>query len=99
MRKVITKTCALIMTVSMLFGMIFMSDSATTYSMAATKTVETPESSKNALTKYKKISEINNNTILGTDFTYYQQCLTWGKQYKDYMSQSVDNLFTINEQI
>lgn len=65
MRKVITKTCALIMTVSMLFGMIFMSDSATTYSMAATKTVETPESSKNALTKYKKISEINNNTILG----------------------------------
>lgn len=75
MRKVITKTCALIMTVSMLFGMIFMSDSATTYSMAATKTVETPESSKNALTKYKKISEINNNTILGTDFTYYQQCL------------------------
>lgn len=82
------------MTVSMLFGMIFMSDSATTYSMAATKTVETPESSKNALTKYKKISEINNNTILGTDFTYYQQCLTWGKQYKDYMSQSVDNLFT-----
>ena len=55
MRKVITKTCALIMTVSMLFGMIFMSDSATTYSMAATKTVETPESSKNALTKYKKI--------------------------------------------
>ena len=44
MRKVITKTCALIMTVSMLFGMIFMSDSATTYSMAATKTVETPES-------------------------------------------------------
>ena len=94
MRKVITKTCALIMTVSMLFGMIFMFDSATTYSMAATKTVETPESSKNALTKYKKISEINNNTILGTDFTYYQQCLTWGKQYKDYMSQSVDNLFT-----
>ena len=94
MRKVITKTCALIMTVSMLFGMIFMSDSATTYSMAATKTVETPESSKNALTKSKKISEINNNTILGTDFTYYQQCLTWGKQYKDYMSQSVDNLFT-----
>lgn len=94
MRKVIIKTCALIMTVSMLFGMIFMSDSATTYSMAATKTVETPESSKNALTKYKKISEINNNTILGTDFTYYQQCLTWGKQYKDYMSQSVDNLFT-----
>mgnify|MGYP007022481205 CR=1 FL=1 len=55
MRKVIIKTCALIMTVSMLFGMIFMSDSATTYSMAATKTVETPESSKNALTKYKKI--------------------------------------------
>ena len=30
----------------------------------------------------------------GADFTYYQQCLTWGKQYKDYMSQPVDNLFT-----
>ena len=70
MRKVITKTCALIMTVSMLFGMIFMSDSANTYSMAATKTVETPESSKNALTKYKKYP-YSTLPILGTDFTYY----------------------------
>ena len=43
--------------------------------------------------KYKKISGIGANTILGADFTYYQQCLEWGKSYKNYMSQSVDNIF------
>lgn len=53
-----------------------------------------PESSKDALKKYSKISDIDSTTILGADFTYYQQCLTWGKQYKNYMSQPVDNLFT-----
>lgn len=53
-----------------------------------------PESSKDALKKYSKISDINSTTILGVDFTYYQQCLTWGKQYKNYMSQPIDNLFT-----
>ena len=40
-----------------------------------------PESSNDALMKYSKISDIDSTTILGADFTYYQQCLTWGKQY------------------
>lgn len=94
MKKIITKICALIVTVSMLFGIVFMSDSVTAYSMATTKKIEKSETSKNAFSKYSKIEGINDNTILGADFTYYQQCLSWGKQYKNYMSQSVDNLFT-----
>ncbi|MBN2927364.1 MAG: glycosyl hydrolase 53 family protein [Eubacterium sp.] len=94
MKKFLIKICALLTISSMLFGVVFMSDSATAYSMAAANTVETPESSRDALKKYKEISEINNDTILGVDFTYYQQCLTWGKQYKNYMSQPIDNLFT-----
>lgn len=53
-----------------------------------------PESSKDALKKYSKISDINSTTILGADFIYYQQCMIWGKQYKTYMGQPVDNLFT-----
>ena len=56
-------------------------------------TIEIPEISKDAFKKYKKISGIGANTILGADFTYYQQCLEWGKSYKNYMSQSVDNIF------
>ena len=55
--------------------------------------IEIPEISKDAFKKYKKISGIGANTILGADFTYYQQCLEWGKSYKNYMSQSVDNIF------
>jgi len=94
MKKFLIKICALLTVSSMLIGVVFMSDFATAYSMAAANTVETPESSRDALKKYKEISEINNDTILGVDFTYYQQCLTWGKQYKNYMSQPIDNLFT-----
>lgn len=94
MKKFLIKICALLTVSSMLIGVVFMSDFATAYSMAAANTVETPESSRDALKKYKEISEINNATILGVDFTYYQQCLTWGKQYKNYMSQPIDNLFT-----
>ena len=41
--------------------------------------IEIPEISKDAFKKYKKISGIGANTILGADFTYYQQCLEWGK--------------------
>ena len=92
MKKFLIKICVLIMVAGMLVGMTFMSDTA--YSMAAGKTVETPESSRDALKKYKRISGINSNTITGADFTYYQQCLVWGKQYKNYRSQVVDNLFT-----
>lgn len=55
--------------------------------------IEIPETSKEAFKKYKKISGIGENTILGADFTYYQQCLEWGKSYKNYMSQTVNNIF------
>ena len=55
--------------------------------------IEVPETSKDAFKKYEKISGIGEDTILGADFTYYQQCLEWGKSYKNYMSQSVDNIF------
>lgn len=63
---------------------------------AATKAstdISTPETSKDAFNKYKKIDGINGNTILGADFSYYQQCLEWGKTYKNYMSQPVDDIF------
>lgn len=60
--------------------------------------IEVPETSKDAFKKYEKISGIGENTILGADFTYYQQCVNpknpeWKKTYKDYMSQPLDDIF------
>ena len=55
---------------------------------------EIPETSKGAFEKYKQIEGINQNTILGADFTNYQQCLGWKKEYKNYMSQPVDDIFS-----
>ena len=52
-----------------------------------------PETSKGALNKYAKIDGISNSTVLGADFTNYQQCLGWEKEYKNYMSQPVDDIF------
>ena len=91
------KRCVAIAMASMLFATTgFSLDThpvkAQEVSSSADK-IEIPEISKDAFKKYKKISGIGANTILGADFTYYQQCLTWGKQYKNYMSQSVDNIF------
>ncbi len=54
---------------------------------------EIPETSKGAFEKYEQIEGINENTILGADFTNYQQCLGWEKEYKNYMSQPVDDIF------
>lgn len=51
------------------------------------------ETSKDAFNKYGRIKGIDNNTILGADFSYYQQCLDWKKEYKNYMSQPVDDIF------
>ena len=60
---------------------------------------EIPETSKDAFDKYEQIEGINESTILGADFTDYQQCLGWGKEYKNYMSQPVDDIFAyIKEQ-
>ena len=91
------KRCVAIAMASMLFATTgFSLDThpvkAQEVSWSADK-IEIPEISKDAFKKYKKISGIGANTILGADFTYYQQCLEWGKSYKNYMSQSVDNIF------
>lgn len=91
------KRCVAIAMASMLFATTgFSLDThpvkAQEVSSSADK-IEIPEISKDAFKKYKKISGIGANTILGADFTYYQQCLEWGKSYKKYMSQSVDNIF------
>lgn len=91
------KRCVAIAMASMLFATTgFSLDThpvkAQEVSSSADK-IEIPEISKDAFKKFKKISGIGANTILGADFTYYQQCLEWGKSYKNYMSQSVDNIF------
>lgn len=91
------KRCVAIAMASMLFATTgFSLDThpvkAQEVSSSADK-IEIPEISKDAFKKYKKISGIGANTILGADFTYYQQCLEWGESYKNYMSQSVDNIF------
>ena len=91
------KRCVAIAMASMLFATTgFSLDThpvkAQEVSSSADK-IEVPETSKDAFKKYEKISGIGANTILGADFTYYQQCLEWGKSYKNYMSQSVDNIF------
>ena len=91
------KRCVAIAMASMLFATTgFSLDThpvkAQEVSSSADK-IEIPEISKDAFKKYKKSSGIGANTILGADFTYYQQCLEWGKSYKNYMSQSVDNIF------
>lgn len=93
----VIKRCVAIAMASMLFATTgFSLDThpvkAQEVSSSADK-IEIPEISKDAFKKYKKISGIGANTILGADFTYYQQCLEWGKSYKNYMSQSVDNIF------
>ena len=41
--------------------------------------------------KYPKISNISENTILGADFSNYQQDLIWGKTYKDYKNNDISN--------
>ena len=44
--------------------------------------------------KYPKISNISENTILGADFSNYQQDLIWEKTYKDYKNNDIsDTLF------
>ncbi|WP_455538581.1 glycosyl hydrolase 53 family protein [Terrisporobacter sp.] len=40
---------------------------------------------------YPKISDISENTILGADFSNYQQDLIWGKSYKDYKNKDISN--------
>ena len=85
-RKILLYT----MTFCLMFGNIFVLEKST---VQASQVSNIPTTSQGALTKYKRIPEINNDTILGADFSYYQQCLNWGKQYKNYMSKPVDDIF------
>jgi arabinogalactan endo-1,4-beta-galactosidase len=96
------KRCVAIAMASMLFATTgFSLDThpvkAQEVSSSADK-IEVPETSKDAFKKYEKISGIGEDTILGADFTYYQQCVNpknpeWKKTYKDYMSQPLDDIF------
>ena len=96
------KRCVAIAMASMLFATTgFSLDThsvkAKEVSSSADK-IEVPETSKDAFKKYEKISGIGEDTILGADFTYYQQCVNpknpeWKKTYKDYMSQPLDDIF------
>ena len=38
---------------------------------------------------YEKIDAINDDTILGLDFTHYQQNLGWGKTYYNYRQEKI----------
>lgn len=50
--------------------------------------------SSDFMKQYKKIDGIDSEqTVLGADFTYYQQDLGWNKTYKNYKSEEIDNLF------
>ena len=96
------KRCVAIAMASMLFATTgFSLDThpvkAQEVSSSADK-IEVPETSKDAFKKYEKISGIGEDTILGADFTYYQQCVNpknpeWKKTYKDHMSQPLDDIF------
>ena len=51
-------------------------------------------SDKITASNYPKVSNISENTILGADFSNYQQDLIWGKTYKDYKNNDIsDTLF------
>lgn len=55
-------------------------------------------SDKNAELDYEEIKGINQNTVLGLDFTHYQQNLEWGKTYYNYKQEQIDNLFEFVKQ-
>ena len=97
MRKIYKSIAAVTLAISMVMGSVtatrFPVQAASVLEKEAKETDTVPETSKEAFGKYSKIEEINNDTILGADFTNYQQCLGWEKQYKDFMSQPVDDIF------
>ena len=43
---------------------------------------------------YSKISGISDSTIMGADFSHYQQDLEWNKVYYDYKGNKIDDVFT-----
>ena len=64
----------------------------TTQVKAETK-IETKNADAGIMSQYKKINGISDSTILGADFTHYQQNISWGKTWKNYKGVAVDNIF------
>ena len=63
------------------------------YGSAQDTSTKDNEAQKN-MEQYKKIEGIDaDKTILGADFTHYQQNIGWGKTWKDYKGIEIDNLF------
>ena len=54
------------------------------------KTVKAAQSIK----EYEKIDGISSDTVLGADFTHYQQNLEWNKIYYNYKDEKISNIFT-----
>lgn len=55
---------------------------------------DSADETQKAMDQYKKINGIDDSkTILGADFSHYQQNIEWGKVWKDYKGNDVDNLF------
>ena len=97
MRKIYKSIVAVTLAIGMVVGSTTVPkipvQAASVLKSEAKETDAVPETSTGALNKYKKIDGIKNTTVLGADFTNYQQCLGWEKEYKNYMSQSVDDIF------
>ena len=97
MKKIYKSIVAVTLAIGMVVGSTTVPNipvqAATVLKSEAKEADAIPETSTGALDKYTKIDGISNSTILGADFTNYQQCLGWEKQYKNYMSQPVDDIF------
>ena len=97
MRKIYKSIVAVTLAIGMVVGSTIVPkipvQAASVLKSEAKEADAIPETSTGALDKYTKIDGISNSTILGADFTNYQQCLGWEKEYKNYMSQPVDDIF------
>ena len=61
----------------------------------STKTESSKETAQKVMDQYQKIEEIDSEkTILGADFSHYQQNVGWNKVWKDYKGNAVNNLFS-----
>ena len=61
----------------------------------STKTESSKETAQKVMDQYQKIKGIDSEkTILGADFSHYQQNVGWNKVWKDYKGNAVNNLFS-----
>lgn len=61
----------------------------------STKTESSKETAQKVMDQYQKIEKIDSEkTILGADFSHYQQNVGWNKVWKDYKGNAVNNLFS-----